>query len=193
MDLFIFNESKDNKLEFNNIIIITVCILLFSQVITMAICKILNIDIEEDIDKNTDKLIKKWHELGLNVYNIIIGEFLGSVLYSPIAEEFVYKFLLIKYLLVNKYGINPFISCFIQSLIFSITHYSNLILTEQNPKFNKIQIINAFVSSFISGIFYIQYNSLIPCILAHIVNNGLASVNDIIKFVNYKNSKDKIK
>ena len=187
MNPFIFDDKKP-VYSIQVLILAGMCIIIISQLITISICKISGIDMTADIKEQQDSIVKKWKESGIEFHWIILSEILGTIIYSSLAEEMVYKFLVMKIFLVDTLGLNPYISCIIQGELFSITHYINIITAKQKTKYTILQLISSFVSGIIGGLFYIHFNSLIPCIIAHMINNSLVVINDIQSFLKDKNN-----
>lgn len=197
-ELFIFDESKTTGLNtsgggsstglnaqftFQELLLAGLSIIVISQVITLLICKLLGVDIDDDILKQQDKTIKKWKDSNVSFPIILSSEILGSVIYSSFAEEFMFKFLLMKKLLIETFNINKWVSCILQSLLFSITHYINILTVKQNYKYTILQMISSFVSGVVGGVFYIYFNNLIPSIFAHMFNNSMVIIEDSITYL----------
>lgn len=177
-ELFIFDKNKP-QYSISQLVCGGLVILLISQILTISICKLLNLNMENDISIQSDKTVKKWQESGISKFQIISSELLGSVLYTSLAEEFVYKFLIMKKIFIETLNVDIFISCFLQALLFSATHYVNILTIKQDYKYTVLQIISTFVSGIVGGFSYIYFNSLIPCIIAHMLNNGFVLLDDI--------------
>ena len=180
--LFIFDVDKP-YLSMKELLIGGLCVLLISQILTMSICKLFGFDVNKDVDNQQDKISKKWKDSGIKLPVIIMSELLGSVIYTPLAEEFIYKFLLMKKILVETLNTDIYSSCFIQALFFSLTHYVNIITIKQDYNYTILQMISTFVSGIVGGISYIYFNSLVPSIIAHIINNGFVLVDEVLNYV----------
>jgi membrane protease YdiL (CAAX protease family) len=116
-----------------------------------------------------------------------LNETTSGVLYSPIAEEFVFKFLLMKKLLHEYFKFSPMSSNIIQSLCFGVLHKSNSIFSNQTQSFTNIQGLCATINGFISGWVYQKSNSIIPCLLAHMINNAVAGVSEVVGYSDFLN------
>ena len=81
------------------------------------------------------------------------------VLLGPILEEFVFRRAVMKALL-QKYS--PAVSILISGLLFGVVHL------------NPAQIVNASIMGFLLAWIYWRTQSLIPCILIHVLNNSLS-------------------
>ena len=90
--------------------------------------------------------------------NNISSAFLTTVFMAPVIEEMLFRGVLFQ--TINKY-LNTLLTAVLLSIIFSLLHFSF------------IQALPLFVVSFFY--FWISYksNSIIPAILAHILNNAL--------------------
>lgn len=184
-ELFIFDKDKPQYTKLQ-LIIAGFYQLIISQIITIIICKVLQIDIKQNVVNHKDNITKKWKESGLGVSSIILSEILGTIVYTSFAEEFVYKLFFMKYVLVKGLNINVYLSNFIQALLFSITHYINIINIKQDRNYTMVQMISCFVSGFVGGFFYLYFNSLIPSVIAHMTNNSFAVIDEIITYVKNK-------
>ena len=90
--------------------------------------------------------------------NIAIGSLIGTILISPIAEEIIFRGIILNRL---KLVISAPIAILISSLCFGILHSYG-------------SIISAFVFGLCMCILYIKTNNILIPILAHIMNNFFA-------------------
>ena len=90
--------------------------------------------------------------------NIAIGSLIGTILISPIAEELIFRGIILNRL---KLVISTPIAILISSLCFGILHSYG-------------SIISAFVFGLCMCILYIKTNNILIPILAHIMNNFFA-------------------
>lgn len=111
----------------------------------------------------------KPHEL--NTIFITIISFLGTVVVAPVAEEFIFRGILMNRL-YNKYGIGK--SIIFSSLIFLIAHLT------PNP-------ILLFLGMSCSILVY-KYKSLVPAILLHGLNNLIAFIRNLNSNANMENN-----
>lgn len=81
---------------------------------------------------------------------------LMSCIIGPIQEELINRYFVMKVVFKN---INQYVAAFIQAIIFAVMHGTIM------------QGISAFVLGLIIGLVYVVSDSLIPCIVMHIVVN----------------------
>ena len=79
-----------------------------------------------------------------------------SCIIGPIQEELINRYFVMKVVLKN---INQYVAAFIQAIIFAVFHGTLM------------QGITAFILGFIIGLMYVISDSLLPCIVMHIVVN----------------------
>jgi predicted Abi (CAAX) family protease len=182
MDVFVFDETS-SQWKCPEIILGSLCIVIISQILTLVVCKSIGIDIEKDIQTEKDKMIKSWKDSDTNLALIISSEILGTIIYPSLAEELVFKFFIMKKILVEIYGINPYISNVIQSILFSLTHYINVLAIKQDRKYTSIQLISTFITGIVGGIFYIKSNNLAVPILAHMINNSAVIIENLKQYI----------
>lgn len=98
----------------------------------------------------------------------LVIQMLYVVLAGPIAEEVIYRGLILK--LTRPFGNG--IAVVFSSLIFGLMHS------------NFSQFINGFFIGLFLGSIAVRYNSIIPTILIHVLNNALSSLSDVANLLN---------
>ncbi len=96
------------------------------------------------------------------------------VLFGPLAEEIIYRGIILT--LLKPYG--KFMAVFFSSLIFGVMHG------------NIAQAGSAFASGMVFGIIAIQCNSIVPTIIIHIINNFTASFLDLADIYSWPYSRE---
>lgn len=104
----------------------------------------------------------------------IILQIAYVVVLGPIAEEIIYRGLILT--LLKPYG--KFLSVFVSALIFGVMHG------------NIAQAASAFASALVFATIAVQCNSIIPTIIIHIANNAFASFLDIAEIYNWPYAKE---
>ena len=189
--VLLFDENKPAP-SLYEILIYTVVILVSTLIIFSVLCKVLRIDTDKPLDTHQNNEYEKWDKNGLSPAKILVTEVLSSTLYAPIAEELVFRVLLTKFLLVKGLGINKHISILIEAILFGSLHLTNQVYSNQDKNFTYLQSLSATIAGIVSGYVYIQSNSILPSLFAHMINNGIASIEEVIGYNNYlKNKKSK--
>ena len=87
---------------------------------------------------------------------------LTIVLIGPLSEEIIFRHGMLGGMLRRR--VNPWIAILVSSLLFGIIHW------------NPIQILFASALGVMLGILYTKSQSIVPSLLYHIINNGIAVV-----------------
>jgi membrane protease YdiL (CAAX protease family) len=88
----------------------------------------------------------------------VLSIVIASCLLAPIAEEILFRGILLKGLL-EKSG--PFTAIIISALLFAVIHFSSQ------------DFISLFIAAFCYAFLTIKAQSILPAILAHLINNGV--------------------
>lgn len=140
-------------------IILGISFILINIIISIIIKNIFGIEL---ISHNTEELAKK---IKASPYIFIIS----TVILAPILEELQFKagiFTLFHELLNDK---NKLIKTILPAII------SSFIFAYMHDKLSLV-FIKYFISSYISCLVYKNTHSIIPCIIAHLLNNLLAVI-----------------
>jgi len=105
-------------------------------------------------DGKTDSLLLQTEVQSFGIFSIIVA----SCLLAPVAEELLFRSILLKGLL-NKFS--PFSATLISSLLFATIHFST-----QN-------FISLFIAAFGYAILTIKAQSIQPALFAHLINNSM--------------------
>lgn len=167
-------------------IVASICVLLlstltFSTVIKVFMSKKFNNDLEEDRNKEYDSMRKK----GVSIGNLLFGEILNGSIHAPISEELFFRFLLFKLVFVRLFKMNPHSANFLQAFIFGILHLSNTVYSDQESRMSVAQSISSGITGLICGYSYYYTNSIFPAIIAHMINNLIASYDQYQGYSNY--------
>lgn len=100
------------------------------------------------------------------LFSNYLTAFISLTIIAPLFEEIIFRGIILEGLL-KRY--NVLISLLFSSLIFGIAHL------------NILQGINAFFISLIIGFIYVKTKSILLCILAHSINNGIIFFYTVIK------------
>ena len=106
----------------------------------------------QGVANNNEELFKGIMQLPMGFVSLV---FLG-----PITEEIVFRGAILKAL--SKSFDNKWTAIIISALLFAIIH------------FNPSQLLHAFVIGMLLGWICIKTQSIVPCLLIHIINNGTA-------------------
>jgi membrane protease YdiL (CAAX protease family) len=183
--LLLYDESLPAP-TITEILIWTGVILVVSNVIFIAICALFGVDSSETLDKEKDKEYVEWSKNGVSPWAVASSEILNSSIYSPIAEELAFRVLLLKILCVRGLKLDFWVSNFIQASIFGTMHLSNVTFTTQTKNYTYLQAISAGISGLVSGFVYKQSNSILPSLIAHVLNNASAGMSEVIGYVKYR-------
>lgn len=99
---------------------------------------------------------------------IVAVQVLYVIIIGPIAEEFIYRGIILT--LLKPFG--KWLAVFTSALIFGLMHG------------NIPQAVSAFAGAIVFGLVAIKCNSIIPTIIIHIANNFFASYPDFSKVYN---------
>lgn len=98
----------------------------------------------------------------------VIAQILYVIVIGPIAEEFIYRGIILT--LLKPFG--KWLSVFFSALIFGLMHG------------NIPQAVAAFAGALVYGLIAVKCNSIVPTILIHVANNTVASYPDFCKVYN---------
>jgi membrane protease YdiL (CAAX protease family) len=114
-----------------------------------------------------------------------ISEIVNGGLYAPIVEELFFRFLLFKIVLVKIYGFQPNSANFLQAILFGVMHMTNVITSPQSVNRTLLQTLSASIGGFLSGWTYVYTNSLLTPIMAHMINNLIATSSEVIEYSHF--------
>jgi membrane protease YdiL (CAAX protease family) len=182
--LLLFDPNKPAP-SFNNILLWTIAIMLIGNIIFLILCKLKGINIKNSINNSVTKEYAIWKSRNISPIKVALTELINSIMYSPIAEELVFRLVLMKTIFVEKLKINPYISSIMQGLIFGAIHSTNEVFGSQSCEYTSLQSLSSTITGIITGWVYVKSNSILPCLLAHILNNTSASINTLVGYNNY--------
>ena len=103
-----------------------------------------------------------------NSAGTLIMQFMYVVLIGPVCEELIYRGMIISLLKPYGKGLAVFFSAF----IFGFMHG------------NIPQFVSAFAGGLVFAAIAVKYDSIVPTIVMHILNNTTASINDFAEVLN---------
>lgn len=189
MDIFqefiLFDTSRPAP-SFSVICIYACGIIILSQVIFMVLLKIMKIsNVNDSLDKEKVKEYEDWKKKGISPWFVLVSDVINSTVYGPVAEELFFRVLLMKFICVKYFKISPGIANIIQSVIFGTMHVTNGVFSIQTQKYSNIQALSAGISGLVSGYGYSSSNSIFSPLLAHMLNNLIASGSEIWGYHQY--------
>lgn len=190
-ELLYFDPSKPSP-NFLNQIVIGISIMLFSNIIFAVIVKLFGKKVVNKIDEEVKDEYANYDEKEINPNHLLISDLVNSVIYAPITEELFFRFFLFKTVLYKKFKFNVHVANLLQALTFGGFHITNSVFGDQQDVTTMIQIVSASISGVINGYAYYYFNSIVPCVVAHLLNNLMAThynYKQYISFVEEKKSK----
>lgn len=192
-ELILFDTSKPAP-DWTNVFIYAAVIIIATQLTFMALTKIMGIDdVSKDLDSEKENEYNEWEKKKLSPWSILATEIASSSIYSPIAEELMFRVLLMKFVLSRQLGLNNWTSNVIQSLVFGGMHLTNTVFSTQTAKYTRLQTLSATIAGLVSGWTYYHTNSVMPSLVAHFINNTSAGISEFAGYRNYLNKKEKNK
>jgi membrane protease YdiL (CAAX protease family) len=116
------------------------------------------VDIEHLFPKQTEYLDKSAQHLFPGIAGILYG-----CIFCPILEEIGLRGILLGGLLKTR--CRPWLAILITALVFALLHGLG------------VQFVGSFIFAMIVGWLYWRTGSIIPCMIAHIVNNSLSFID----------------
>ncbi len=158
--------------------------LTFTVVLRVMMPKSFSERMEDDRNAEYEALKRK----GVTTGNLMFGEILNGSIHAPIAEELFFRFFLFKLVFVRIFKMNPHSANFLQAIIFGALHLSNTVYSDQGKGMSTAQSISSGITGLICGYSYYYTNSIIPAILAHTINNLIASYDQIRSYQSFLHS-----
>ena len=185
MEAFLLLDETRPAPKKEEILIYTCVILVTGFVVFKVVCKTFSVEEKEISEEEYNRGYKELKDNNVSVFDVAFNNIANGVIYSPIAEELFFKIFLMKYAL-RKF--EPEVRNVTQAVCFGLIHKGNSIYSNQTQQFTNIQALCSFINGFISGWVFIKCNSAVPCILAHMINNGIAGTAETIGYYNYLSS-----
>lgn len=111
-----------------------------------------------------------------------ISEIINGGIYAPIVEELFFRFFLFKIILIKIFRMSQTHGNLLQSFIFGMMHLSNIITSQQSVNKTVLQTISAMIGGYLSAWTYIYTNSILTPIMAHMLNNLIATGSDVFEY-----------
>jgi len=188
MESFLLYDTSKPSPSLREIVIWTCATLIISNLIFVVLCTLLGVNSQSSIKKEKETEYTEWKKRGISPWSLAVSELLNSTIYAPVAEEVTFRLVLMKIICIQKLQLDPTLANIIQASVFGIMHLSNNVYTTQSKTYTNLQTLSAFISGLVSGYVYIKCNSLIPSLLAHIINNGAAGLSEVIGYIKYRHS-----
>jgi membrane protease YdiL (CAAX protease family) len=167
-------------------VITTVAILVFSTLTFTAILNhVLPKTFSDKMDTDKDKEFSAMKKKGVSFRSLVFGEILNGSIHAPISEELFFRFLLFKLVLVRGMKLNPHTANVVQAVIFGGLHMSNTVYSDQHATMSFAQSISSGITGLVCGYSYYYTNSILPAMMAHVINNLIASYDQIQAYSNF--------
>jgi membrane protease YdiL (CAAX protease family) len=190
-ELLLFDSSKPAP-DWTNVFIYSAVIIIATQLTFMALTKLMGIDnVNIELDSEKDNEYAEWQKKNISPWSVLFTEIVSSSIYSPIAEELMFRVLLMKFVFSKQLGLNNWTSNILQSLIFGGMHLTNTVFSTQTSKYTKLQTLSATIAGLISGWTYYHTNSIMPSLIAHFINNASAGMSEVIGYSKHLRTKQK--
>lgn len=102
---------------------------------------------------------------------------LGSSIWPAINEELLFRFIVLKVVLVGKLKLNIHLAVFISALLFALVHYNNWFRTDATMAESHVQVLQTFMLGILFGYSYYYTNNIITPMMAHFFNNFSVTLN----------------
>jgi membrane protease YdiL (CAAX protease family) len=163
--------------------------MLFSNIIFAVIVKLFGKKVVNKIDEEVKDEYENYNEKEINPNHLLISDLVNSVIYAPITEELFFRFFLFKTVLYKKFKFNVHVANLLQAFTFGGFHITNSVFGDQQEVTTLIQIISASISGVINGYAYYYFNSIVPCVVAHLLNNMMATHYNYKQYISYVEEK----
>lgn len=120
-----------------------------------------------------------------------ISEIVNGGIYAPIVEELFFRFFVFKIVLIKICQMSEMHGNLLQSFIFGLMHMTNVITSSQTVNKTVLQTISSMIGGYLSGWTYIYTNSILTPIMAHMINNLIATGNEVFEYTLFYNSTNK--
>lgn len=179
-------DSAGHSPDVSTIVLWAAIILLVSQTLFLVLTKLMGMnDVSQNLETEKNKEYKTWAAKGVSPWFVLFCDVVNSSLYGPIVEEFVFRFLLMKKILVEVFHFPPQHANVIQAAVFGSMHMTNSVFSVQSVAYSNLQALSSGISGLVSGWVYIQSNSILPSLLSHMLNNFLASSSEVYGYMKY--------
>jgi membrane protease YdiL (CAAX protease family) len=187
-ELIFFDPSKPMA-DIKTQIIVGFAIVILTSLIYNFIYKLFPENVTKSIESDKNSELVALQKKNVSIYKLAFAEILNGAIFAPISEELFFRFFLMKILFTRQFKMNPHVANLIQASIFGVLHLSNTVYSDQGPKFSAAQSLSSFIIGAVSGLSYIQTNSILPSLIAHIVNNLWAASFQIQSYKNFIDTK----
>jgi membrane protease YdiL (CAAX protease family) len=143
------------------------------------------------LEKEKEKEYAEWQKRKLSPWAVAASELLNSTIYSPIAEELTFRLVLMKFVAIKTFNMSVWGANIFQASVFGIMHLTNSVYSTQTQGYTNLQTLSATISGLVSGWVYMKSNSILPPLLAHIINNGSAGLTEVVGYIKFIRSHPK--
>ena len=187
-ELYMFDPSKPVA-SIPTQISVAVCIVLLTAVLYNILLKIPALQAKNEVGSGeSTSMYSTLKKNGVSSGSYVAAVILNGSLYGPIAEEITFRFLLMKVFLVRKLGLNVHAANAIQALFSGFLHMTNTAFSAQGQNLSALQSIYSTILFAICGYSYIYTNSILPAIMAHMINNLWSASFDLKNYSAYLES-----
>jgi membrane protease YdiL (CAAX protease family) len=187
-ELIHFDPSKPTA-PYSVQILVAVAIVILTNLVYKTIMKFFPTTVNDNVDEDRKFEYSALKNKGVSVSKLALAEIFNGTIYAPIAEELFFRFFLMKILFVRKLKMNVHIANVAQASIFGVLHLTNTVYSDQGPRFSAAQSLSSFIIGLISGVSYIQTNSILPALIAHMINNLWACTYQVQSYKGYLEGK----
>jgi len=136
---------------------------------------------EEDVDEEFTAIKSKM----VSPFLFGFSEMVNGGIYAPIVEELFFRFLLFKLVFIKVFKMNSSLANVVQAVVFGLLHLSNIVSSDQQIQKSMLQTLSATIGGFISGWTYMYTNSIFTPMMAHMINNIIATSSDTIEYTQF--------
>lgn len=187
-ELLHFDPSKPSA-PYSVQILVAFAIVILTNLVYKTIMKFFPDSVTTAVDGDRKFEYTALKKKGVSVTKLALAELFNGTIYAPVAEELFFRFFLMKILLVRKLHLNPHIANITQASIFGVLHLTNTVYSDQGSKFSAAQSLSSFIIGLVAGFSYIQTNSILPALLAHMINNLWACTYQVQSYKGYLEGK----
>jgi hypothetical protein len=186
-ELIKFDPTKETA-NFSEIVIVAIAsVMLNNMIYNVGMKYFMTHEKAKELDTEYETENQNIAEKEINPLMFGISEILNSGFYAPFVEELFFRFFLLKVILVKMFELDIHKANIIHAVLFGALHMTNVVVSEQQINRTIMQSIMAGFGGLINGYTYIYTNSIFTPLLAHIINNVLASGSQIIDYASTYN------
>ena len=186
-ELIKFDPTKETS-NFSEIVIVAIAsVMLNNMIYNVGMKYFMSHEKAKELDSEYETENENIAEKEINPLMFGISEMLNSGVYAPLVEELFFRFFLLKVILVKMCELDIHKANIIHAVLFGALHMTNVVVSEQQINRTIMQSIMASFGGLINGYTYIYTNSIFTPLLAHMINNMVASGTQIIDYASTYN------